>query len=82
MHIETVSAIAEAHSLNNSGIAVAAGVVWALLGTFIILKVVESLTPLRVSREDELTGLDLSLHGEVAYNYNAPSMGSISGRKE
>src|SRR3989339_444514 len=26
MHIETVSAIAEAHSLNNSGIAVAAGV--------------------------------------------------------
>ena len=40
----------------------------AAVGTFIILKVVDSLVGLRVSAEDEDLGLDLTQHGESAYN--------------
>jgi len=38
------------------------------IGTFIILKIVGAVTTLRVSQEDEFAGLDLSQHGERAYN--------------
>ena len=38
------------------------------IGTFIILKIVGAITTLRVSQEDEFAGLDLSQHGERAYN--------------
>jgi Amt family ammonium transporter len=40
----------------------------AALGTFIIVKVVDALIGLRVDQEDESLGLDLSQHGERAYN--------------
>jgi ammonium transporter, Amt family len=36
--------------------------------TFVILKVVNALVGLRVSEEDETVGLDLTQHGESAYN--------------
>jgi Amt family ammonium transporter len=45
-----------------------AGWAWAGIGTLIILSVIKLFVPLRVSREEEMTGLDLSLHNEVAYN--------------
>jgi ammonium transporter, Amt family len=45
----------------------AAGWVLAIVGTFVILKLIALITPLRVSAEDEVAGLDLALHGEVAY---------------
>lgn len=53
---------------------------WALavIGTFVILKVVNLFTPLRASREDEVTGLDLALHGEVAYNLFSPGLTTSS----
>jgi Amt family ammonium transporter len=38
------------------------------LATFVILKVVDALIGLRVSPEDEDSGLDLTQHGERAYN--------------
>ena len=38
------------------------------LATFVILKVVDAIVGLRVSQEDEHSGLDLSQHGESAYN--------------
>ncbi|ACT02180.1 ammonium transporter [Paenibacillus sp. JDR-2] len=40
----------------------------AAVGTFVILKAISLFTTLRVTEEQELTGLDLSLHGENAYN--------------
>ena len=40
----------------------------AVVGTFVILKIVGVFTVLRVSQEDEFAGLDLSQHGERAYN--------------
>lgn len=42
-------------------------VVFVVIGTFVILKVVDLLVGLRVSPEDEETGLDLSQHSERAY---------------
>jgi Amt family ammonium transporter len=43
----------------------AAGI--ALVGTFIILKVLDATVGLRVSQDEELRGLDLSQHGEEGY---------------
>ena len=42
--------------------------VWSGVGSFIIYKVVDILVGLRVSVEQEREGLDLSDHGERAYN--------------
>ena len=42
--------------------------VFAAAGTFIILKITSLFGALRVSEEDETLGLDLSQHGESAYN--------------
>jgi Amt family ammonium transporter len=38
------------------------------VGSFIILKVVDLIVGVRVSGEDEVTGLDLTQHGEEGYN--------------
>jgi Amt family ammonium transporter len=48
------------------GVAIAWGL--ALVGTVVILKVVDSLIGLRVPTEHEVQGLDLSQHGEEGYN--------------
>ena len=40
----------------------------AVIGTFVILKLVDAIVGLRVSEEQETLGLDLSQHGEKAYN--------------
>jgi Amt family ammonium transporter len=40
----------------------------AALGTFILLMIVKALVGLRVTPEDEDSGLDLTQHGESAYN--------------
>jgi ammonium transporter, Amt family len=52
---------------------VAVGISWALaiVGTLIILKVVDLLIGLRVTEPDEIEGLDLSQHGEEGYNFEA-----------
>jgi Amt family ammonium transporter len=39
--------------------------VWSGGLTFVILKVIQKFMPLRVSHEDEVMGLDVSLHGEA-----------------
>ncbi len=47
------------------------GIAWvlAIVGSLVILKVVDALTGLRVSEEHEVQGLDLSQHGEEGYNF-------------
>lgn len=40
----------------------------AVIGTFILLKLVDAIVGLRVAQEEETLGLDLSQHGEKAYN--------------
>jgi ammonium transporter, Amt family len=49
-------------------ITVCAVALFSMIGTWIILKVVDSVVGLRVSPEDEATGLDLSQHNERAYS--------------
>ncbi|MEN6357157.1 MAG: ammonium transporter [Armatimonadota bacterium] len=49
-------------------IAIVTVAAYSFVVTFIILKVINIFTPLRVSKADEETGLDLSQHGEVGYN--------------
>jgi Amt family ammonium transporter len=48
---------------------VAIAVTWALaaVGTFIILKILDAVMGLRVKRDEEIQGLDLSQHGEEGY---------------
>ncbi len=48
-------------------------IAWALaiVGSLILLKVVDVLVGLRVSQEHEVDGLDLSQHGEEGYNLEA-----------
>ena len=44
---------------------------FTVLMTFSLVKLVALLTPLRVSEEEEYTGLDLSAHGERAYDHSS-----------
>jgi Amt family ammonium transporter len=47
--------------------AVLVTIVFTVVGTFVILKVLDIVIGLRVSHEDELKGLDVSQHGEEGY---------------
>ena len=57
--------------LGNQLVGVLISWVLAIVGTLIILKIVDMLIGVRASREDEIDGLDLSMHGEEAYNLEA-----------
>ena len=46
-----------------------ATLVWSVVITFIILKVVQAITGLRVREEDASEGLDVSTHGERGYTF-------------
>jgi Amt family ammonium transporter len=48
-------------------VAVGATIGYAVVGTFVIVKVVDALLGIRVKPEAEAMGLDRSVHGEVAY---------------
>ena len=43
-------------------------IVWSGVVSFIAFKLVDLTIGLRVSEEDEREGLDISAHGETAYN--------------
>jgi Amt family ammonium transporter len=65
----------EAVNLSGSGSqfmnqVIAVGITWviALVGCFVILKIVNAVIGLRPKPEEETQGLDLTLHGESAYN--------------
>ena len=49
-------------------VSVVATMVFAFIMTLIILKIVDVLIGLRVSEEDEIRGLDISLHNEAGYS--------------
>jgi Amt family ammonium transporter len=50
-------------------VAVAITLLYSLVGTFILLFIVDKLVGLRVTEDEELTGLDLSQHAEVGYSF-------------
>jgi ammonium transporter, Amt family len=60
-------------------VAIVATYALAIVGTLIILKVVDAVVGLRVSEEDEVSGLDLSQHSETAYAMGGGSYSEFSG---
>lgn len=46
-------------------VGILATVAWSGFATFVILKVLDMIIGLRISTEDEVEGMDISLHGEV-----------------
>ena len=54
--------------LGVQAIGLAATFAWTAVATWVILKVVGLITPLRVSEEDEIEGLDLTQHEERGYS--------------
>lgn len=56
-----------AHQLLNQLVGVAIAWALAIVGTLIILKLVDVTIGLRISEEEEVQGLDLSQHGEEGY---------------
>jgi ammonium transporter, Amt family len=60
-----------AHQVINQFLGVVISWVLAIVGTLIILKIVDVVIGLRVAPEHEVQGLDLSQHGEEGYNLEA-----------
>ena len=63
-----VSLAGSSHQFFNQLIGVAFTATLEAVATFLIVKVVDAVIGLRVDQEDESVGLDLSQHGERAYN--------------
>jgi ammonium transporter, Amt family len=61
------------HQLLNQFVGVLMAWGLAIVGTLIILKVVDLTVGLRVSEEHEIQGLDLSQHGEEGYYWEIPA---------
>jgi Amt family ammonium transporter len=56
-----------------------AAAAYAVVLTLVILKVIDALVGLRVSRDDEREGLDINLHGEEGYVLN--SYATLTGHR-
>jgi len=59
------------HQMLNQLVGVLIAWALAIVGTLIILKIVDVSVGLRVSKEEEIEGLDLSQHGEEGYYWEA-----------
>ena len=58
-----------AHQLTVQAIGVGATIVYSVVVTFIVLKMIDATIGLRVSLDDETQGLDLTQHSEVGYTH-------------
>jgi Amt family ammonium transporter len=47
---------------------VIATLAWSVVGSYVVIKIVQAMVGLRVSNDDEVKGLDLAAHGESGYN--------------
>ena len=66
--LHSVDGISSFKQLGIQGIGVAAYGAWAVITSLIVLYVLKATIGLRVSKEDELKGLDMAEHGELAFN--------------
>ncbi|KQR04529.1 ammonium transporter [Deinococcus sp. Leaf326] len=57
-------------------ISVVASVVWAGVGSFVLLKLVGVIMPLRVPASQEVAGIDQSAHSEQGYSENETGLGA------
>ena len=56
-----------AHQLVVQAIGVGVTLAWCAIGTFVVLKIVSLVTPLRADADEEREGLDIALHGEALH---------------
>ncbi|HXX43440.1 MAG TPA: ammonium transporter [Candidatus Acidoferrales bacterium] len=59
------------HQILNQLVGVAIAWVLAIVGTLVILKIVDLVIGLRITEEDEAEGLDVTQHGEEGYHWGA-----------
>jgi Amt family ammonium transporter len=59
------------HQFLNQAVGMGIGWALAIVGTLVLLFLVDKTMGLRVSAEDEAAGLDLSQHGEEGYDFNS-----------
>ena len=57
----------DAHQLMIQATGVLVTTAWCAVGTFITLKLVDALVPLRAEPDEEREGLDIALHGEALH---------------
>ena len=62
----TTRAMFGGHGVYRDGVIIA--IVWSAVVSFIAIHIVKALIGLRVSDSDERQGLDVTTHGENAYN--------------
>ena len=65
------------HQVVNQLIAVAMTWAIAAIGSLVLLKIVDVVAGLRVTEDDEYSGLDLSQHGESGYNFEDVFPGTV-----
>jgi Amt family ammonium transporter len=71
-HVLPLGAVdGNAGQILNQAVGVAVACILALVGTFIILKICDAVVGVRVTREQEIEGLDLTMHGEEGYNFES-----------
>ena len=56
--------------LTGQVVAVLVTIVFSVVATLILLKIIDSIVGLRVNSDDEVRGLDVSEHGEEGYIFN------------
>lgn len=61
--------LGNAHQFVAQVIGAFSAIVYAMLMTFVIVKIVEVVVGFRVNRDEEYVGLDISQHGERAYSW-------------
>ena len=54
--------------IENQLVGVAIAWAFAIVGSIVLLKLTDLITGIRVSEEHEIEGLDITQHGEEAYN--------------
>jgi len=57
----------KAGQIGVQALGVLATVVWCAAGTWIVLKVIDAISGLRIPADDEIQGVDLALHGEAIH---------------
>ena len=68
VNAQVVSLVGGFAQLKNQMIAVLAAALWGAGASFVLLKVVGMVVGLRLDQEEEFAGVDLTEHGESAYN--------------
>jgi Amt family ammonium transporter len=57
--------------IGDQAVGAAIGIVFGVIGTLVALKITELFTPVRMKKHEEEGGMDLILHGEEGYNFEA-----------